>query len=109
MKGFYDRVAARVARTGTAVSLCFALGACGVSNKITSAFEQPLNVSAPIQTSPGNFTVSADDASAAVANAAALQQASAACATFGLRSRTVDSSASVTAGRHYFILNFQCQ
>ncbi len=80
-----------------------------MSDKITSAFSAPLNVTAPLLTSPGNFTVTADDVNAAVANAAALQKASATCAERGFsQSPTLNSSATAMNGRHYFTLDFGC-
>ena len=104
-----EGVAARLCLTMAGLSLCVAMAGCALPGTIRSAFSRPLHIVPPIQTSPGNFTVSADDASAAVANAAALQQAAMACAALGLTSRTINSSASANDGRHYFTLNFQCQ
>jgi hypothetical protein len=109
MNGFRSPSALHLPQIAGAIWLCLALTGCGAARKVASAFDEPLNVTAPIQTSWGNFTVSADDASAAVANAAAVQQAAATCAAFGLQNRTVNSSASVSNGRHYFKLDFQCQ
>ena len=96
MKRLRDRVAARVGLTMAGL----ALAGCGLPQKVMSAFDSPLHVASPVQTSLGYFTVTTDDASAAVANAAALQQA---------RSRTINTSASANNGRHFFTLNFQCQ
>ena len=109
MKGFCEGRAAPLGHVAVCAWLCFALAGCDAANKVLSSFDRPLNVSAPIETSPGNFSVSADDANASVANAAAIQAASSACASLGLRSQTIDSSASVVDGRHYFTLNFLCQ
>lgn len=89
--------------------LCLAMAGCGVAGVVRSAFDRPLNISGPASTAPGSFTVTADDASAAVANAAAVQQAAATCASFGLQSRTVDSSSTFVDGRNFFTLDFQCQ
>lgn len=105
MKRLRDRVAALVGVTMAGL----ALAGCGLPQKVLSAFDSPLNVGTPVQTSLGNFTVTADDASAAVANAAALQQATTTCQLLGARSRTIDTSASARNGRHFFTLNFQCQ
>jgi len=109
MKGFRSPTALRIGQMAGAVWLCIALAGCGAARKVASAFDPPPNVTEPIQTSLGNFTVSADDVSGAGANAAAVQQAAATCAAFQLRNRTVNSSASVSNGRHYFTLDFQCQ
>lgn len=108
MKGIRDVCAARARLRVVAATLCLCLGGCGAANKVMSAFDRPLNVSPVTQTSLGNFTVTADDASGPVANAAAIQQAAAACAVLRLQSRTVDSASSFADGRHYFTLNFQC-
>ncbi len=93
--------------------LCATLGAtlagCGVPATILSAFDAPLNPGTPIQTSPGNFTLTADDVAAPVANAAAVQQVAATCAVFGLNGRVVDTSSVSRDGRTYFTINFQCQ
>ena len=109
MREFAGRSIRRFGPIAIGAFICLALPGCGMTRKVMSVLDRPLNVSAPVQTSPGNFTVTADDASASVANAAALQAASVACATVGLRSRTVDTSSSVVDGRHSFTLNFQCQ
>ncbi len=105
MKRLRDRVAA----LGGLTMAGLALAGCGLPQKVLSAFDSPLNVGAPVQTSFGNFTVTADDASAAVANAAALQQATATCEALVARSRTIGTSVSANNGRHFFTLNFQCQ
>jgi hypothetical protein len=105
MKRLRDRVAARVGLTMAGL----ALAGCGLPQKVMSAFDSPLHVASPVQTSLGYFTVTTDDASAAVANAAALQQATATCEALAARSRTIDTSASANNGRHFFTLNFQCQ
>ncbi len=95
MKGFSKRIALRVG----SLALCLATAGCSA----------PLNVTAPLLTAPGNFTVTADDVNAAIANAAALQQASATCAALGFsQSQTVNSSATAMNGRHYFTLDFGC-
>lgn len=109
MKRFRECVAAPVGLTLAAWALCGALAGCSLPRTVMSAFDSPLNVGAPVQTSPGNFTLTADDASADVANAAALQQAVNTCEALGGRNRTVDTSAYANNGRHFFTVNFQCQ
>ena len=86
-----------------------ALAGCSLPKKVMSAFDSPLNLGTPVQTSPGYFTVTADDASAAVANEAALRQAATTCEVLGGKSRTVDTSSTANNGRHFFTVNFQCQ
>jgi hypothetical protein len=109
MQSLRGGAAAPIGFSLAGLALCLVLAGCSMSQKVLSAFDSPLNVGAPIQTSPGNFTVIADDASAAVANEAALQQASVTCQSLGGRTRTTDTSASANNGRHFFTLNFQCQ
>ncbi len=99
----------RITMTILALTACAALAGCGLPATLRSAFDQPLNVGAAVQTSPGNFTLTADDVSAPVANGAALQQAAATCSNMGLTTRTTSTSSSSNAGRNYFTINFQCQ
>jgi len=105
MKRLRDGVAAPM---GLAMA-GLALAGCSLPRTALSAFDSPLNVGTPVQTSPGNFTVTADDASAALANAAALQQAVITCQILGGASRTIDTSSAANNGRHFFTVNFQCQ
>jgi len=109
MKRFRECVAAPIGLTMAAWAFCAALAGCSLPRTVMSAFDSPLNVGAPVQTSPGNFTLTADDASAEVANAAALQQSVTTCQALGGMNRTVDTSAYANNGRHFFTVNFQCQ
>ena len=99
----------RITKVITGLALCVALAWCGLPATITAAFDAPLNPGTPIQTSPGNYSVTADDANPSVANAAAVQQVATTCAAMGLSGRVVNTSAASTDGRSYFTVNFQCQ
>jgi long-subunit fatty acid transport protein len=99
----------RIHMTMLAVTACAALAGCGLSRSVISAFDAPLNVGAALQTSMNNFSLTADDANASVANAAALQQAAATCARLGLTNLTKNTSSANSEGRNYFTIDFQCQ
>ena len=93
--------------------MCLTLGAslagCGLPETVKSAFDAPLNRGVPMQTSPGNFTVTADDAVPEVANAAAVQQVAATCALYGLNGSAMDTSSISRDGRSFFTIHFQCR